>query len=213
MLLPGHRGLPAQGALAAGGRGGLGQHELPAVRRRRRGARPTRWTPSSTPPGISCATATPATKTAGMGPGGAAHWMPVDQYIGGVEHAILHLHVRALLHQGARRPRAPGLPGAVPALFTQGMVTKDGAKMSKSKGNVVSPRLDRRACRRRHGTLLHPVRRPARPGRGLVRRRRGGRPQVPEPAVAAGGRDAEQAGEQVAEPLGPPNLHGDELRR
>jgi leucyl-tRNA synthetase len=67
-------------------------------------------------------------------------WMPVDQYIGGVEHAILHLmyarfFVKALAdtgHVGFQEPFA--------RLFTQGMITRDGAKMSKSKGNVISPR-------------------------------------------------------------------------
>ena len=55
--------------------------------------------------------------------------------------------------------------------------------MSKSRGNVVSPR-DRRALRRRHGPLLHPLHRPARPGRRLVRRGRRGRAPLPRPAVA-----------------------------
>jgi leucyl-tRNA synthetase len=69
----------------------------------------------------------------------ADHWMPVDQYIGGVEHAILHLmyarfFTKALFDLGRLDVQEP-----FANLFTQGMITRDGAKMSKSKGNTVSP--------------------------------------------------------------------------
>ena len=67
------------------------------------------------------------------------YWMPVDQYIGGVEHAILHLlysrfFTKALYDMGFVNFKEP-----FKRLFTQGMVCKDGAAMSKSKGNIVNP--------------------------------------------------------------------------
>jgi leucyl-tRNA synthetase len=67
-----------------------------------------------------------------------ARWFPIDQYIGGVEHAILHLiysrfWTRVMRDLGLVKNNEPAA-----RLFTQGMVIKDGAKMSKSKGNVVS---------------------------------------------------------------------------
>ena len=69
----------------------------------------------------------------------ARYWMPVDQYIGGIEHAILHLLYARYFH---RLMRDEGLvEGDEPfaRLLTQGMVLKDGQKMSKSRGNVVDP--------------------------------------------------------------------------
>jgi leucyl-tRNA synthetase len=69
------------------------------------------------------------------------HWMPVDQYIGGIEHAILHLlyarfYTRALADLGfaPKELREP-----FKRLFTQGMIRMDGTKMSKSKGNLIAP--------------------------------------------------------------------------
>jgi leucyl-tRNA synthetase len=69
----------------------------------------------------------------------ANYWFPIDQYIGGVEHAILHLiysrfWTKVMRDLGLIKNSEPA-----ERLFTQGMVIKDGAKMSKSKGNVVSP--------------------------------------------------------------------------
>jgi leucyl-tRNA synthetase len=74
-------------------------------------------------------------------PSAAAHFMPVDQYIGGIEHAILHLlyarfYTKALVDVGL----APGVPREPFArLFTQGMIRMDNKKMSKSKGNLITP--------------------------------------------------------------------------
>ncbi len=86
----------------------------------------------------------------------ANYWLPVDQYVGGIEHAILHLLYARFFNKLMRDvqdvlvPREAGMPGAADAgalvndepfnnLLTQGMVLKDGAKMSKSKGNTVDP--------------------------------------------------------------------------
>jgi leucyl-tRNA synthetase len=67
------------------------------------------------------------------------HWFPIDQYIGGVEHAILHLIYSRFWTKVMRDLGMIANDEPVRRLFTQGMVIKDGHKMSKSKGNVVSP--------------------------------------------------------------------------
>ena len=71
----------------------------------------------------------------------ANYWFPIDQYIGGVEHAILHLIYSRFWTKVMRDLGMIANDEPAERLFTQGMVIKDGAKMSKSKGNVVSPDL------------------------------------------------------------------------
>ena len=83
----------------------------------------------------------PRNDKAPFDPAGPQHWLPVDQYIGGIEHAILHLmyarfFTKALSDLGI----APtDLREPFNRLFTQGMIRMDGSKMSKSKGNLVAP--------------------------------------------------------------------------
>ena len=67
-------------------------------------------------------------------------WMPVNQYIGGVEHAILHLMYARFWTKAFADLGLLGFQEPFARLFTQGMITRDGEKMSKSAGNVVSPR-------------------------------------------------------------------------
>jgi leucyl-tRNA synthetase len=69
----------------------------------------------------------------------AEYWMPVDQYIGGIEHAVLHLLYARFFTKVLRDLGMIKLDEPFAALLSQGMVIKDGAKMSKSKGNVVDP--------------------------------------------------------------------------
>jgi leucyl-tRNA synthetase len=69
----------------------------------------------------------------------AQYWFPIDQYIGGVEHAILHLIYSRFWTKFMRDMGLIQNDEPIKRLFTQGMVIKDGAKMSKSLGNIVSP--------------------------------------------------------------------------
>jgi len=94
--------------------------------------------------------ADPANDTGPFSPEAAARWLPVDQYIGGIEHAILHLmYARFFTKALADIGVAPaGLSEPFARLFTQGMIRLGGAKMSKSRGNLVAPEgiLDRQGA-------------------------------------------------------------------
>ena len=74
-----------------------------------------------------------------LDPEKANYWLPVDQYIGGIEHAILHLLYSRFFHKLLRDAGLVNSDEPFKRLLCQGMVLKDGAKMSKSKGNTVDP--------------------------------------------------------------------------
>jgi leucyl-tRNA synthetase len=78
--------------------------------------------------------------TAGvLDPSRVNYWLPVDQYIGGIEHAVLHLLYARFFTKVLRDLGMVKIDEPFQRLLTQGMVLKDGAKMAKSKGNVVDP--------------------------------------------------------------------------
>ena len=144
---------------------------------------------------------------AGMADPAAVHyWMPVDQYIGGIEHAILHLLYARFYTKVVRDLGLFKVDEPFQRLFTQGMVIKDGAKMSKSKGNVVSPddfiaNYGADTARR-----LRAVRGAAGEGPGVERPGRGGGLPLPQPRVAVrpdappgAGRAVRAAGRPVGE--------------
>src|SRR5699024_7213979 len=81
----------------------------------------------------------PDETSAMLDPKRANYWLPVDQYIGGIEHAILHLLYARFFHKLLRDTGLVDSDEPFKRLLCQGMVLKDGTKMSKSKGNTVDP--------------------------------------------------------------------------
>ena len=119
-------------------------------------------------------------------PAKARYWMPVDFYSGGVEHAILHLIYSRFFARVFRDLGMVDHSEPFTHLLTQGMVLKDGAVMSKSKGNVVDPDDMLAAVRRRRAAAVRDVRRAAREGSRVERRRPRGQLPLPRARVAAG---------------------------
>ena len=100
---------------------------------------PTPWTPSSTPAWYYLRYVSPGRDDVAWDRQAVDYWLPVDQYIGGVEHAILHLMYSRFFTKVLFDLGLVGFEEPFSNLFTQGMIYYKGAKMSKSKGNVVDP--------------------------------------------------------------------------
>ena len=161
------------------------------------GARRTRWTRSSTRPGTSCATPTRTTTQAPFDREVADAWMPIDQYIGGIDHAKGHLLYSRFFVQGAERLGDARLPRAVPAAVPPGL----GAAGRQEDVEVAERRLARRAgrrVRRRSDPDLHPLPGAGRPGHRLDARRDRGDRALPAPVLAGRVR----RGAQPASPAG-----------
>ena len=97
------------------------------------------------------------------------YWFPIDLYVGGIEHAILHLVYSRFWTKVMRDLGLVDFDEPVLRLFPQGMVHKDGEVMSKSKGNTVAPGRRDRELRRRHPSPLRPGRGPSRDGARVER--------------------------------------------
>ena len=134
-----HRRLRAPGPLAAGLGRGLGATSPARSAAATAGARPTRWTPSSTPPGTSCATPIRTTPRRRSTARRSTTGCRSTSTSAAIEHAILHLMYARFFTKALYDLGYVGFTEPFADLFTQGMIYYHGAKMSKSKGNVVAP--------------------------------------------------------------------------
>ena len=120
-------------------------------------------------------------------PAAVKYWFPIDLYVGGIEHAILHLVYSRFWTKVMRDLGLVSFDEPVTRLFPQGMVHKDGEIMSKSKGNTIAPDDVIARVRRRHAAPLHPLRGAARALDGVERLEDRGPAPLPAARVAPRG--------------------------
>ena len=197
------RGLPAEGPLAARRGGGLGAHDLPAAAAATPGARRTRWTRSSTPPGTSCATPTRANDDGAVRPRARrllAAGPPVHRRRRARDPAPA---LRALLHEGHERPRAARLPRAVPAALHAGDDPLPRREDVQVEGQR---RLARTRWSQRYGAdadaPLHPLHGPGRGGQGVAGHRHRGHARACSTGSGGSGSRSRSAGRWTARPDG-----------
>ena len=104
-----------------------------------RGARPTSATISWIPPGIICAIRRLMTTSEAWNPTMTRKWLPVDMYIGGAEHSVLHLMYARFITMALHDLGHLEFEEPFTHFRANGMITRDGAKISKSKGNIINP--------------------------------------------------------------------------
>ena len=159
--------------------------DVPEVRRRGACARPTRWTRSSTRRGTSSATSTPRNDDAAFERAMVDCWLPVDQYIGGVEHAILHLLYARFFTKVLYDAGLVGFHEPFATAVHAGDDLPARREDVQVEGQRRRARRDRRALRRRRAAAVHAVHGPARAGRRVDRQRRRGPGALPAAAPGA----------------------------
>ena len=140
VLLPEDAEFRPTGRVAAGHQRGVREHRCARSAAGRDAGKPTPWTPSWTRRGTCCATALPQFDGGPFEAETAADWMPVRQYTGGAEHAVMHLLYSRFFIKSLRDMGMLDIDEPFLRLFNQGVILgSDHEKMSKSRGNVVNP--------------------------------------------------------------------------